>query len=569
MVELLSREAAEKAQRGASTRLRLWSEAFDGWLAERQRNYRPENFKKAALAWRRLLTERGKAPWEMRREDIEEHAAWMEAQGYAQTTIYNAVGTMASFYRFCSEHLVDAECQADFNPAAGAKRPKIKRFDGVELLSQEEIEALLGILRRDDTPLGKRDYAFFLARLSLGSPLRNLQQLRWGQIDQDKDEAWARWRAETGRVRLPGETWEAIRAWLASGGRLEGMNEGDYIFAPLADPLDQGPINRAEAWVKGRYLSRSQILRNLKLYGRRAGIPEEKLNLMALRRTATRLWLEANGSMDDRKKLAEMQAFLDSQEAPRLAKYRLKWLPRIPKDEGGRKKGRPGNEPAAPVRKARPFQPGEWMTHGFYAHDQPAEEVVALLKENIQGIEEEIIGLRMLGRGLLEKQAKARNSKEAAQLAEAYTLLTARLAGMVEAEKQLAKKGEAKSWNDEFLAAMDKIAEQMGMPPVSEAARAEARGKTPELAAADRRLVEEIAGTRCVLRRTLALAREAEQKCEAGEYIKLTEIYSIGCSRLMRLLRTEGSEQDQLTAYVNEQIDTAIREVQEEWNLSL
>jgi len=42
----------------------------------------------------------------------------------------------------------------------------------------------------------------------------------------------------------------------------------------------------------GRPLSTSELLLNLKLYGKLAGVPEEKLTLMALRRTAMRLRLD-------------------------------------------------------------------------------------------------------------------------------------------------------------------------------------------------------------------------------------------------------------------------------------
>jgi hypothetical protein len=41
-------------------------------------------------------------------------------------------------------------------------------------------------LLRDNSALSRRDYAFFLARLCLGAPLRNLQQLHWAQIKQDE-----------------------------------------------------------------------------------------------------------------------------------------------------------------------------------------------------------------------------------------------------------------------------------------------------------------------------------------------------------------------------------------------
>jgi integrase len=521
-------------------------------------------------------------PWELRQEDFEQHAAWMEAKGYAATTTANALGVMASFYRWCDERKVDPECGAGFNPAAGAQRPKTRRYAGAKLLSQEEAEKLLGIMRRDSSTLGKRDYAFFLARLRLGTPLRNLQQLRWGQIEGnasvgnasigDEGGAWVRWRAEAGRVQLPGEVWEAMQAWLRACGRLEGIKEGDYIFTPLVDPLREQAGEQPGDWAEGRYLTSGQILRNLKLYGRRAGIEEEKLTLMALRRTATRLRLEAGDSLE------QMQAFLESREGARFTKSRLRRLPELPQEAGGESEEEaaapeepaapegPG-EPPVPLRKPRPFQPGEGLKHGLYAHSQPVEQVMAVLREEIQGVEDEIVGMRRLGRGLLELQGKSRSSKEAAQLAEAYSLTAERLAKTIEAEKRQAKPGEANRWVEDCLAMLDRVAEENGEGPVSEKVRAEALGGEPELAIEARVMVEEIAAMRLVLRSMLRLASEAEQKGEVGEYIHLTDIYSTGCNRLMKLLRAGEGDQGRLEAFLREEMERALREVQKDWRL--
>jgi hypothetical protein len=69
---------------------------------------------------------------------------------------------------------------------------------------------------------------------------------------------------------------------------------------------------RAEDWAADRPLSTLELLMNLKLYGRLAGVAEEKLTLQALRRTAMRL------RMDEGAEVGEMQAFLDSQEEAKL-----------------------------------------------------------------------------------------------------------------------------------------------------------------------------------------------------------------------------------------------------------
>ena len=56
---------AGQAQRGASKRLasrwerdKAWGEAFDEWMAERGRKYKPSTTKQAKITWRRLLRDK-------------------------------------------------------------------------------------------------------------------------------------------------------------------------------------------------------------------------------------------------------------------------------------------------------------------------------------------------------------------------------------------------------------------------------------------------------------------------------------------------------------------------------
>jgi site-specific recombinase XerC len=563
MLTFMFGEAAKVAQRGASERLLRWCRAYDEWLAERRYTYRPNTAKQSVLAWRRLVQQCGKTPWELTTTDIEQHAAWMQAEGYSPATIGCALGIFSNFYRWCSDRRIDPECEAvfnraGFNPAEGVRRPKVRRYGGAKLLSREEVGALLRTMQRDSSELGKRDYAFTLARMRLGAPLSALQQLKWGQIEHDAAGVWVRWRAGRERCRLPEEAWEAMRAWLKASGRLAGMRREDYIFVPLVDPLKAEVGGRAEDWAAGRCLSNSDLLLNLKLYGRLAGIEEGKLTLMALRRTATRLRLDEGASLE------EMQVFLDSHEGSKAAKYRLGRLPELPPDEGGdvgeKEEGR------VPVRKGKPFKPGEGVTHGFYARSRPAEAVVAVLKENIQGMGEEIVGLRILARGMLERAEQARSDPEAAQLGDAYSLAALRLGEIIKGEKDLAEKGETSQRAEEFLEAMDRLAIKNGGEPVSEKARAEALGGEPELEAAARRLVEEVAGMRYCLRRAFRAAIEA---ADTRDYIHYGEIYSSNSVRLMKMLRMEGADGSRLDEYITEAIQQAIKGVMEEMGLEI
>ena len=336
------------------------------------------------------------------------------------------------------------------------------------------------------------------------------------------------------------------------------MRAGDYIFVPLINPMLAAGGGRPAAWAGDRHVSSSAILASLKLYGQQVGIPPQRLTLMALRRTATRLRLEAGAGLE------EMRAFLDSREQAKFTKSRLRRLPQLPQRPHRSRGGQEG-QAKLPVRTSRPFQEGQGMSHGLYAHSQPRQEVLAVLAEDIRGIEQEVRGMRALERGLLDKLGEARSTKEAAQLADAATLTSMRLAGMVEAEKQLARGGETDAWTESVLEILDREAEKSGTGPVRESIRAAARGSDSELTIGTRRLVEEAAATRLVLRRMLALASQAEQTGETEEFIRLAAIYSSGCNRLMRLLRAEKADQGRLTAYLSEMVGAALRQVAAEW----
>jgi hypothetical protein len=148
-----------------------------------------------------------------------------------------------------------------------------------------------------------------------------------------------------------------------------------------------------------------------------------------------------------------MQAFLDSQEQPKMTRFRLGQLPELPQDPAGGGEEGAENEASLPVRTT--------MTHGFYARSQPAEAVQAVLAENVQGIDEQIRCLRQLGRGLMERLAAAAGA-EAARIGEAHGKNATRLAELLRIEEQLAEMPEEDLAEAQFLAAMREIALEVG-----------------------------------------------------------------------------------------------------------
>jgi hypothetical protein len=380
--------------------------------------------------------------------------------------------------------------------------------------------------------------------------------------------ARVRWRPEAQPVPLPGDVWAAIRLWLAACGRLSdgaptaSLAPGQYIFTPLLDLPQQGPLDRPAAWGLDRHLSCDLMLDNLRLYGRQVGLPDHKLTTLALRRTGLRLRLQAGDTAE------QIKTYVDGRSTPRDLRHRLRLLPPLPPDPPATAQSAvPVADLPLPQRKGLPLEPGYGMKHGFLAHSQPAAEVQAVLGEAVRGVDAELAGLRRLARGLLSMQARQCTGKELGQLSQAYTLTATRLAMMVDAEKRLSQGGQSDNWAERVLAALDGAAQELGLTPPSIAIRAEALGSDAHLAASSRQLDEEIAAMRLVLRRTLALAVQAGQADDVGEYIHLVDIYSQGCNRLMRLLLAAPSGQGRLETVLRQCMDLALAEVQKDWTV--
>ncbi len=578
-----------------SERLQRWVQAFAHWLADLGARFTPGTTRQAKLSWKRLYVQLQLAhpstppmPWELESNDIAAHARWLAAQSYASSTIANSIGYLAGFYRWCAAQSIDPAAAPGFNPAAGVTRPRVRRYAGAAMWTHAEAAALLQVLQQDESPLGRRDYAFFLLRLQVGVPLASLRGLRWGMLlrpaadsqDPAAGGVSVRWPAGPAEPQpLSSELWDAVLSWLAASGRLADIQPQDFIFTPLKAPGQAAANDRAEHWVPHRALSSSQLLAELKLYGRLAGIAEQKLTLQALRRSAVRFALDSLSFFDnsssfdelpplDGQALQEMQQFMGSQEAPRLAKYRLSLLP----DPADQPEFIPPAQPVAlPQRTARPFQPGDGIKHGFFARAQPSsevlQEILQVLDEGIEGIDEEIRGLRQLERRLVARQAEPCTTSELLQLVNAHTQAAARIGQLIAAEQQLLapeKKWASQEmqsmyeWAEDLLDLADFMAVLDGNQPFGDSVRAELRGASQDLEDGARSVAEEQAGVRYSLRNVLAVAMVTDT---VADLVRMADIYGAACVRLVRLLQRGSSGYEQrLTAYMRSVFLTALSE---------
>lgn len=180
-----------------------------------------------------------------------------------------------------------------------------------------------------------------------------------------------------------------------------------------------------------------------------------------------------------------------------------------------------------------------------------------MLAENVKGIDQELAGLRLLGRGLMERLGQAASSSEAARLGRAYAQLTSRMTDLV-SQEQAIKEVSGTSQIERTLAywshCWSKDNESLLHVDPQDGSELSTRS-----------LVEETASLRVVLRRTLQLALQAQDN---QEYARLVDLFGYGCMRLVRLLKSKLVETELLQKAIDEAmfaaIDIVLAEIEEE-----
>ena len=598
---------AGAARLSASERLLRWSKAFDDWHAEKEQVCSSKTLNQIGQAWKRLLEHLRKPPWAISQDGIEAHVTWLKTK-YKATTINKDISYISQFYRWCSGREIDPDCEPGFNPAGRTPRLPVQRYAHAEALSRGEVEALLNFMRRDKTALGRRDYAFILARLQLGVPLAALRNLAWEQIELDGSGAWVRWKPEAGRKRLPEKAWKAMVGYLKASGRLTGLlaigeagadssvkssvtdesskqvGRQHFIFCPLADYSREDAGDEPGDWDDSRPLTVVSIESAFKVYGQRVGIPKNRLTLHTLRHTATALHLEAGATPE------EIQDFLQCKSPLPSVKFDLKFLPRISGDgsiepagnarfPGAATEHAPDSSnsplPELPNRKGDRFEPWHGMTHGFFAKRQPPEEVAEVLAESEAGLPEgesplknEVAGLNTLLRRLMEMQAQTEDDRVLSRLMKTAADAAARVTQLAESGQGFSQASKEEKWADEYLDMLVRLSDEQGFGDTRESLEA---GLQEELAQEFHRegsaavnLEERIASIRVVIRRSFSVAMTTD---EPGTLARNVEVYMQACGRLRELLKTEKRKQSDKARVLKADIQRAIEELTEEWNL--
>jgi len=263
-----------------------------------------------------LLGFTGKWPWEIVPKDVQ---AWVEDMrtrkwrnpatesaegdygqegvGLSPATIAQRLAAASSFYTYACKRFGATDAHGDQrpigdrNPVAAVPRPKVEAFARASYLDEEQVVALLRAIPRD-TAKGLQACALILTYLLTGRRNRTIRRLCWCDLRRQGSLIQYRW-SNKGKTRwdlLPPPAWHAIEAYLEAAGRLRGMRDGDYIFAPLSDRAARLPTVDAETWTRRRPLSAKEVARMLKRHAREAGLDETQIRVHTLRHTAAELY---------------------------------------------------------------------------------------------------------------------------------------------------------------------------------------------------------------------------------------------------------------------------------------
>jgi integrase len=259
---------------------------------------RAEKLKDKVSAVTSFFNFAAKHPGEVTPEDVSRWKAGMEGKGLKPATVYARVSRVSAFYRWLmSDPQLSRFIRA--NPAAQARPryPRPYQSESTKALSDEEMNALLGVVRRSaesGSVVGKRDYALLLFYFLTGLRRSEVIGLRGKDLEVKDGALVIKYRRKGGKFTAREVSdpvaHEALKDYLEAAGRMNVVESE----RPLWTRHDR-------AGRPGAPLTSRAFVKNLKAYAKEAGLAH--VHLHQTRHTYARIVAEETGS------------FLEAQEA--------------------------------------------------------------------------------------------------------------------------------------------------------------------------------------------------------------------------------------------------------------
>ena len=276
----------------------VWMDCRDKWLNSLQRKSRGWTNTRRAYEgdwnaffayWRnhQLL------PWQVGSLHVEEWIAALYAANLSDATVNRRLAALSSFYNYASYNYTlqgrDGEkaLWEHPNPFRRPQRVRVDPYQRSVYPSSDQVTALLAQIDLASVQ-GWRDLALMLGMFVTTRRVSEWTRLRWRDIrEADDGSKWFEYRYKGGKMKrqaIPAQLWLVIERYLHVSGRLTGILPDDYLFIACSDPF-----HRKRPFDPATPISAHRVNDLLKKYGRRAGIPDDRLHAHALRHAGARL----------------------------------------------------------------------------------------------------------------------------------------------------------------------------------------------------------------------------------------------------------------------------------------
>ena len=215
----------------------------------------------------------------------------VDGEPYSAASVYAAASRLSSFYKWL---LKDDALRGliAHNPVELARPNAPRAYEGSQALSDDELDALLGVVRTKANAgelVAMRDYALLLFFVLTGHRREEVLRLTWGNLKRN-GVLTVRFLNKGGdytseEVNLA--CWDALVDYLRAAGRLDAMTKD----APLWTAHDRSGKST------GAPLSSHAFAANLKRYAKLAGLDEDAIHVHRLRHTFARLVGEDEGDL--------------------------------------------------------------------------------------------------------------------------------------------------------------------------------------------------------------------------------------------------------------------------------
>jgi integrase len=150
----------------------------------------------------------------------------MRERGLANSTVYARASFVSSFYTWLlsNEQLAQA---LPYGNLASQVRPKPPRaYKGGQALTDEELLALLDVVRHEATLTARRDYAMLLLYILTGHRREEVARLTWKDVKRQNGTTTVEFLTKGGDYQVEEVSsvcHEALADYLQAAGRLEDM----------------------------------------------------------------------------------------------------------------------------------------------------------------------------------------------------------------------------------------------------------------------------------------------------------------------------------------------------------